>query len=88
MANTKKETLVLPELDDKAMEKLHEAGRTIYAKLKREGTIKASDEDVLDSAVVLAIFAVFNPKNIPMPEAQIEEVFGAYKEWIGKKVFN
>lgn len=84
----KKEELVLPELTDESMEKLNDRARNIYAKLKRDEAIKGSDEDVLDSAIVLGIFAVFNPKNIPMSEDQIQEVFAAYKNWIRKRVFN
>lgn len=88
MEESKKEELVLPELDDKSMEELNDRARTIYARLKTQGTIKGPDEDILDSAIVLGIFAVFNPKNIPMSEDQIQTVFSAYQNWIRKRVFN
>lgn len=88
MEDSKKEELVLPELDDQSMEKLNETARSLYAKLKRDGTIKGSDDDILDSAIVLGIFAVFNPKNIPMSEDQIQTVFSAYQNWIRKRIFN
>lgn len=88
MEDTKKEELVLPELTDESMEQLNDRARNIYAKLKRDATINGSDEDVLDSAIVLGIFAVFNPKNIPMTEDQIQTVFSAYQNWIRKRVFN
>jgi hypothetical protein len=83
-----KEELVLPELDDKSMELLNERARTIYARLKADGTINGSNDDILDSAIVLGIFAVFNPKNIPMTEEQIQTVFDAYTNWIRRRVFN
>ena len=83
------EELVLPELTDKSMEELNTRARTIYARLKQDDKFKdSSSDDILDSAIVLGIFAVFNPKNIPMSEEQIQTVFSAYKNWIQRRVFN
>lgn len=84
----KAEELVLPELTDESMEKLNDTARTVYARLKKQGSINGSEDDILDSAIVLSIFAVFNPKNIPMTEEQIQTVFSAYKGWIQRRVFN
>jgi hypothetical protein len=83
-----KEELVLPEMTDEGMVQLNERARIIYARLKADKTINGSDDDILDSAIVLSIFAVFNPKNIPMSEEQIQTVFSAYQNWIRKTVFN
>jgi hypothetical protein len=84
----KEEELVLPEMTDEGMVQLNERARTIYARLKADKTINGSDDDILDSAIVLGIFAVFNPKNIPMSEEQIQTVFSAYQKWVAKTVFN
>ncbi len=85
--NDKKE-LVLPEITDAKLSELNERARIVYARLKTSGAVKGSDDDILDSAIVLSIFAIFNPENIPMSEEQIHTVFSAYQGWIAKTVFN
>lgn len=85
--NDKKE-LILPEITDAKLSELNERARIVYARLKTSGEIKGSDDDILDSAIVLSIFAIFNPENIPMSEEQIQTVFTAYQGWIAKTVFN
>lgn len=86
--DTKSKKLVLPELTDAVMQKMHETARNIYVNLKREGTVNGSNDDIMDSAIVLAIFGVCNPDNIPMQEEEIQIVFSAYKDWISRTMFN
>lgn len=88
MEESKKGSLVLPELDDQSMEKLNETARSIFVRMKKEGTVNGSDDDILDSAIVLGIFAVFNPENVPMPEEQIQTVWESYQDWIRRHMFN
>lgn len=87
--DTKSKKLVLPELTDTVMQKLHETARNIYASLKRENRLEgASEDDMIDSSIVLAIFGVCNPENVPMQEEEIQTVFDAYQGWIRKTMFN
>lgn len=87
--DTKSKKLVLPELTDTVMQKLHETARNVYANLKRENSLDgASEDDMIDSSIVLAIFGVCNPDNIPMQEEEIQFVFNAYQDWIRKTMFN
>jgi hypothetical protein len=55
--DSKSQELVLPELTDTVMQKLHETARNIYAFLKRENALDiSSEDDMIDSSIVLAIF--------------------------------
>jgi hypothetical protein len=72
----------LPEtIEDSDLEKLHEYAGKIHVGLKKE------DKDAsYDSAVVLGIFAAFNPENRSMLEEDIEFLFLAYQKWLDKKL--
>lgn len=74
---------VLPEFGDHDMQLLHDRSNRIFNYLKKTQPEK---EVSLDEAIVLGIFALFNPDNLPMSEENIQTLFSAYHTWLEKKV--
>lgn len=74
-----KEFVFVP-FTDVDMQNLHARAKRILTYMQKQ-----DPSFIMDEAVVLAIFGVFNPSNLPMEKDDIQIYFSAYLEWLKKK---
>jgi hypothetical protein len=84
MSDVEKKDFVLAPFNDQDLAKITDRVVTIFPVLKADNAAKHSDAELADEAIVLAIFAVFNPENLPMEEKDIATLFKAYKLYLLK----
>lgn len=71
----------MKEITIEKLEKLHKFVLASAAE-------KSEHNLTVPEAIVLGIFAVFNPENIPMTEEEIQVFYNAYLDWFEGKTHN
>lgn len=76
-------TFIMPDIGDFDMIKLHECALQIF---KKDEIFNSKNKPEFGCAVVLSIFAIFNPENLPMLDNDIEVIFALYRDWRDKQL--
>jgi hypothetical protein len=80
----KEKLFVMPDYKDADMAELTKRAARILDYLKANHKTGDREPEIAD-AIVLGIFAVFNPSNLPMSEEQVETLFTAYQDYLRRK---
>lgn len=72
----------LREVSDQEMIQIHKRAILILQNLKNQDD--KPEEITMEMAVILAIFAVLNPENLPISDPDMEVLFHSYYEFMAR----